>query len=490
MLGKETAIMQGKNRGLGAILAATALLPMTLAAGPLVDKEQYPYAPSLIQWEKNVAEFTDPAVCGECHSRQYEEWRGSVHWMAFQDPIYQGELRLAIQSVGHEVARQCEGCHTPAAMVTGEVKGAGLTGLSPLAMAGVSCDVCHSIKGHTHWQTPARQPENGSFVLSPGKEMDGEVTLTKFGPFPPDKDCGGDFHQCVESPLHMQAELCASCHQVFHFQSHTPLEMTYAEWKNSTYAVKNIVCQDCHMVELETFKRSADTFQKPARNEYHHYFNGANFLLYHLIELAAKKAGDEKLAENARHKYNMAVERLRAAAELDITPVYKKGKLAEIKVRVNNRRAGHNLPTSLTNIRQMWLEVTATDSDGNILMASGQVDSKGKLPENTRRFNSDGMTENMHFAVDPWEIVAFSRHDTIPPKGYREVYYGLTTESEKPVTLTVRLRFRQADQKVAEKLLGNVPADINLGAIYGFTEIPAVPIIDMVEKTITIEPRG
>ena len=196
------------------------------------------------------------------------------------------------------------------------------------------------------------------------------------------------------------------------------------------------------------------------------------------------------MAASSRQKYEMAVGRLQASAELDIDPVYRNGKLAEIKIRVNNKRAGHNLPTSLTNIRQMWLEVTATDASGKVIMSSGQVDSKGKLPEEARRFNSDGMDDNMHFAIDPWEIVSFSKHDTIPPKGYRDAHYGLTSNGDGPITLNVKLRFRQASQKVAEKLLSHVPDDMHLDVIYGIKEIPPVPIIDMVDKTITINPKG
>ncbi len=439
-----------------------------------------------MQWEKSEAEFNDPETCGGCHPQQYEEWRGSMHSIAFQDPVYQGELNLAIKAVGHDVAKQCEGCHTPAAVVTGEIKGAGLKGLSAVALAGVSCDVCHSIKGHTHWQTPTHQPENGSFILSPGTEKDGEVTLTKYGPFTPYEGCGDGFHQCIESTLHRQTELCASCHQVTHYEAHTPLEMTYTEWKNSPYAANNINCQDCHMVELDTFRKSADSFRKPARDEYHHYFNGANFLLYHLTGLAAQKAGDEELYASSRQKFEMAVARLQDAAELDITPIYQGGRLAEVKIRINNRRAGHNLPTSLTNIRQMWLEVVATDAQGKTIMTSGQVNDNGELPENTRLFNSDGMADNLHFAIDPWEIISFSRHDTIPPKGYREVYYGLTSAGNGPISLNVKLRFRQAPQKIAEKLLKNVPGDMNLEEIYGITKVPSVPTVDMVDTTVTI----
>ncbi len=64
------------------------------------------------------------------------------------------------------------------------------------------------------------------------------------------------------------------------------------------------------MVEIKTFLRSAESFTKPKREEYRHFFNGANFLIYMLTELAALKAGDKELAANVRKKYSMAVQRL------------------------------------------------------------------------------------------------------------------------------------------------------------------------------------
>ena len=450
------------------------------------DASFYPYVPSLLQWEKSGAEFTPPETCADCHPGKFEEWTGSMHALAFKDPVYQGELNLAVKEAGHEIARQCEGCHTPAAVVKGEIKEAGLKGLSDMALAGVSCDVCHSVKGHTHWQTPYHQPENGSLILSPGKNGPDGPELTKYGPNTPDEYCGDDFHQCIESSLHRSSELCASCHQVSNHVTHTPLEETYREWKNGPYATANIHCQDCHMVETQTFKRSADELKKPDREEYHHYFNGANFLLYYLTELAARKAGDDALADNVHNKYKMAVERLQAAAALEITPVYRENRLVEIKVRVKNIRAGHNLTTSLTNIRQMWLEVTATDNQGNIIMTTGSVDSHGTLPKDIRLFNSNTQDKNLEFTMKPWEAESFSKNETIPPKGYKDVYYGLPLDQGTSVTIDAKLRYRQADQKVAEKLLGMVPGDIHLDAVYGIKEIPTLPIIDMVSKTVVI----
>lgn len=453
-----------------------------------VDREFYPYYPSLIKWNKSSAKFTPPEVCKGCHPRQYDEWTGSVHSLAFQDPIYQGELNKAVKAVGHEISRQCEGCHSPEGMITGEIRKPGIADLSPVALAGVSCDICHSISGTTHWQTPSHEPENGSFILTPGVDTTDGTKLIKRGPFKPSGNCGMGFHVCAESPLHLRADLCAGCHQVYHYEDHFPLEATYLEWKHGAYAQREILCQDCHMVNLAVFMHSADDFRKPERGEYRHYFNGANYLIYYLAQTAAERAGDKRKASIIREKYEMAVKRLQLAADLEIMPLYEGGKLEEIKVRVRNIRAGHNLPTSLTNVRQMWLEITAKNEDGKILMTSGTIDAEGHLPDNTRVFNSDGMGKDFHFAIDPWVVTSFSRHDTIPPKGYKDVYYGLCMPPEvNKVVVEVKLRYRQADQGVAEALLGAEPEDIDLKKIYGLSKVPELPIVDMVVKQASFD---
>ncbi len=466
------------------IIAACA---MAFAAAPSsspvfpVDHELFKFYPSLMVYEQTKAGFTEPETCGGCHQQQYEEWHGSLHSLAFVDPVYQGEMNKAVKAVGKQIGRHCSSCHTPAATVTGEVSGPGLKGLSPLAKAGVSCDVCHSVSGLNHCKTPSKEPQNGSLVLRPGENGKDSPVLVKRGPHAPKDGCGGGFHDCKQTDFHTKADLCASCHQVYHYDKHYPLEATYLEWKHSPYAQSNIHCQDCHMVGHDAFVKTADTMKKPQRSEYRHYFNGANYLLYFLAAEGAKKSGDKQQAVRLMKQYEMAVKRLQKAAELELTPMYRNGRLAEIKVRVKNIRAGHNLPTSLTNVRQMWLEVIAKDEKGTVVMSSGAVGKGGSLPPDVRKFSSDGMGEDMHFAIDPWVVTAFSSHETIPPKGYKDAWFGLQpAKTSKNVTVEVRLRYRQADQKVAEALLKAVPSDIDLARDYGVTSIPILPIVDMV----------
>lgn len=474
------------------VLCSTTAL---LAAGDRdvfpVDRDFYPYYPSLFKWEKSAAPFTEPQACADCHEKQYLEWNGSVHSMSLRDPIYQGELNKAAKAVGHEIGRQCEGCHSPAAMMSGELKKPGLAGLSPLALGGVSCDICHSVSGTTHTKTPTRVPQNGSLILNPGYDGKDGAQLVKRGPLVPTADCGGGFHECKESPLLDQAELCAGCHQVYHYDKHFPIESTYNEWKEGPYAQRGIHCQDCHMVDIDTFLKSADSFKSPERSEYRHYFSGVNYLLTYLSAQAATRSGDKDQAARSMKQYEMAVKRLQSAAGLDIIPIYRNGQLQELKVKVSNLRAGHNLPTSLSNIRQLWLEITAKDQNGKVVMSSGTVGPDGSLAPETRIFNSDGMGNDFHFAVDPWVITAFSRHETIPPRGFKEVYYGISgiNNTVKALTVDVKLRYRTADQKIAEALLAAVPKDIDLEKEYGLKTVPPLPVVDMVSKQMKIAVR-
>ncbi len=464
-----------------------AVAALAFAASPTpssvfpVDRDFFKFYPSMMVYEKTGAPFTEPETCAGCHQKQYDEWHGSLHSLAFVDPVYQGEYNKAVKAVGSGIARHCSSCHTPGATVTGEVKGPGVSGLSAVAKAGVSCDMCHSVNSLHPCKTPSREPENGSLSLRPGEDGKNGAVLVKRGPDAPKEGCGGGFHECKQTDFHQKADLCASCHQVYHYDKHYPLEATYLEWKHSSYAQKNIHCQDCHMVGHETFVKTADSMTKPQRSEYRHYFNGANYLLYFLASEAAKKAGDKEQAKRLMNQYDMAVKRLQKAAELELSPLYRNGTLSELKVRVRNLRAGHNLPTSLTNVRQMWLEVIARDDKGNVVITNGSIGKDGSLPPDVRKFSSDGMGSDMHFAIDPWVVTSFSSHETIPPKGYKDAFFGINIpKGVGNVTVEVKLKYRQAEQKVAEALLKAVPKDIDLARDYGVTTIPALPVVDMV----------
>ncbi len=57
----------------------------------------------------------------------------------------------------------------------------------------------------------------------------------------------------------------------------------------------------------------------------------------------------------------------------------------QLVVRVTNVGAGHALPTGVADFREIWLELTVTDANGNIVLTSGQP-VNGAVPEDARLF--------------------------------------------------------------------------------------------------------
>jgi hypothetical protein len=190
-------------------------------------------------------------------------------------------------------------------------------------------------------------------------------------------------------------------------------------------------------------------------NVFSHTFVGGNFFV-------------TKLLGADRHS-KIATKRLQSAAELELTlpEEVAGGELARMTVRVRNVGAGHNLPTSLTEVRQMWLDVSVRDRRGGEIYRSGALDSEHNLTEGAVVFRAEAADALGRHTMKPWEIVRFEYNTTIPPKGYadREFVFLVPQGTAGPLTTSVKLRYRSLPQKLANLLLGE--------------EAPAVPIVDM-----------
>jgi len=148
--------------------------PDTLVAPSMTQ----PFAPSMLAAANNrklsVDDFEDPKKCATCHPRQTKGWLGSMHSIAFKDPVFQAEWALAEKAMGGQLLNHCGGCHTPIGVSTGTVKfdpslgkHGGFTA-PKVAAEGVSCDVCHTAVRTTHAQSATGDPGNASLALNPG----------------------------------------------------------------------------------------------------------------------------------------------------------------------------------------------------------------------------------------------------------------------------------------------------------------------------------
>jgi hypothetical protein len=382
-----------------------------------------------------------------------------MHSISFKDPIFQAEWALAEKATDGQLMNLCGGCHTPVGVLTNTVKfdpklgkHGGFTA-EGVAEKGVFCDVCHTVTDTNHAKGPYGSPGNASIVLSPGP--------TKYGPL---KDAKSPYHQTAYSDLHTKAEFCGNCHNIFHPGNKFPVEHTYDEWKASPYAQKGIICQDCHMVPVDTAIRVANEMTRPKDLKEHglggvagigaeqerslvhdHGFVGGNSIIAPLLGV---EGAEEHRAE--------AIKRLQGAAELEISakPTDDRGTY-QLKVKVTNARAGHQLPTSLTFVRQLWLEIVVKDSHGKVVYTSGILGEDNRLPDETVIFRNHAVDDHGKPTLNPWEVARFDEINTIPPKGYRYGTYHFNLPSlDESFSVTANLNYQSYDQAFVDKLLG------------------------------------
>ena len=456
-----------RNRG---VLIGLALMVSAFSAQARDTSEaevtELKFAPSYITIEghKDVTtdDWEDPRVCAQCHIRQYEGWKGSMHANAFKDPVFQALWAMGEKATGGKIRNHCSSCHSPIGTVTDTIEfnpDKGLYGeftAPEVASMGVSCDVCHTISGTNINKTAVLEHGNASFVMSPGPVK--RATL---------KDAESPYHETEYSEHHASSQFCGNCHNIFHPDNNFPIERTYDEWKYSIYAQNDIQCMDCHMVPVDVAMMVADTLKRPHelpdadiggiagltgpyREIVHdHAFVGGNAVV------TAAISGEKSV------NYNEAIKRLQNVASLDVSVEPDRGSLHKLKVKVTNERAGHNLPTSLTEVRQIWLEVIVTDDSGHELLRSGTLDEHSALPGDTVIFNAVAVDKNGRHTAFPWEITRFTETNTIPPKGFRYGIYAFNIpEGAESINVVAKLHYRSFSQSLADLLLGKGKIDV------------------------------
>jgi nitrate/TMAO reductase-like tetraheme cytochrome c subunit len=289
------------------------LFALLVFARPVLAQEE--------DWFKE-ADFTSAQECGACHASIYNQWTQSVHSRALTDPLYQTVLDKVLERQGGRNKIRCLSCHTPVASVSGTTIDVPTPidweGLSPVAMEGVTCDFCHTISGR---EDLGENIAVGAYVF-PRKGR----THVKYGPR---SGSDGGAHPSEASEFLRSGEFCAICHNKSHPVSATQVQSTYGEWRSGPYAARGVQCQDCHM---------------PGYTEPDGHTAKAHVFMGGRTEMV-KKAATLTVFGNLASGTNP--------------------RTVEITASVRNSGAGHAIPTGLTGLREMWLEVAVTDPSGN-----------------------------------------------------------------------------------------------------------------------------
>ena len=340
------------------------------------------------------SEFTQPGQCQYCHLEIYNQWQGSLHALSFTNPVFQFEFKKTSKETDGASDKFCASCHAPVGWLADEIPPSDGSGLSDVARQGVSCDFCHAI-------TEISGVGNAAFRVTPG--------ATKFGPL--EDPLHTPLHESEFKRIFTQSDFCGSCHEIVHPQNGLKLSSTYTEWKESSYGSRRTQCQDCHMTPGPGITKPnpgtvATGAPKKREHVWTHDMAGGNVY-------AQQQAGFEEHAK-------LSEERLQAAASvfLGLPEVLSPYQPARINVRIRNDGAGHYLPTGLTLYKDMWLEITITDSAGRLVFQEGVLDSSGAIPADTVVYKTVFADKDGNETTNLWEAAKIVSDHRIPPQEY------------------------------------------------------------------------
>lgn len=421
--------------------------------------------------ELHVDQFIKPEVCGGCHDEIFNQWNGSMHSRSFKDPLWQASTKLFFSEVKTEgellESKMCIKCHAPLGFRSKTFTSPkdDFNDVPEIVKNGIFCNWCHNI-------SDAKDIENAKYSISPGNGEDDPSTMR--GPF---DDSKSDYHPTKFSKLHTKSEFCGLCHNVSHAAHVTPIENTYDEWKWSPYNTGNpdttVHCQDCHMRQTPEIASTGKTERPdnpgfacttgPKRAHiYTHYIVGGNTI-----------PGEGFSDETHRQ---MAIDRLKNCADIEIIrpDKFRISSMATIKVKVTNSGAGHYLPTGMTEIRQMWLDVKVIDKAGRLIFSSGSVDIVGNVDPDAVMYNTILGNSKGEPVINIALADRVLQDHRIPPKGFDIASYSFFIPGyvHEPLNVQATLRYRSCSQSFANAALKE--------------KAPKIPIVDMAKANINI----
>lgn len=370
--------------------------------------------------------FKGAASCAPCHPKHHADWSSSTHAYAMVDPVFRALVTVRQSDLDGTQDQFCTQCHSSIGTRGGEcVSGFSFDQLSPITLEGVTCEACHRA-------TELERPYNSGHRIDPDAPIGGPL----LDPVP------NEFHETERRPFMGESSFCGGCHDVVE-TSGLNLERPFAEWLESPAAGEVRTCQSCHMPAWDGEAGAGG----PARVGLHsHTFIGVGLPL-----IAGILEGDARKEKSAA---TQALLESSAALSLSAPADTQAGSVVDLLVTITNQIDGHNLPTGTTFIRQLWLELTATDSEGRVLFRTGHLDDNGDLRDYWSALDPYGDPDLITVGsrlIDaqgeptlfPWRA---SEHisTTLPPLHARTytLFLPVPATVAGPIEVSARLRFR------------------------------------------------
>lgn len=327
---------------------------------------------------RSIAELQDPQTCNECHPKHVQQWSGSMHAYASDDPVFVAMNRRGQRETGGALGTFCVKCHAPMAVELGLTSGKDFDPAQlPAAARGITCYFCHNVKAVT-------DTHNNGLVLAGDQTMRGGL------PGPVSSPAHHSAYDKLMDSDANQSELCGSCHDVV-----TPrgveLERTYKEWQTTFFAehdpAHHLTCGACHMRSSTDVIADAPGLDvKSRKNGFHeHQWPAIDQALSAFPETAAQAAAIKRDLDPAIAVVGPAP--LTSPAQPGGICLDPPGRLS---IRLDSIGTGHQWPSGAAQDRRAWLEVIAYDQANAVVFQTGVVPD-GMDPEQVADPNLFGL---------------------------------------------------------------------------------------------------
>ena len=317
------------------------------------------HEPSSQPAQVDTSALMDSASCQTCHPAQYQQWAGSMHAYATDDPVFRAMNARAQRESNNQLGTFCVNCHAPMAVRTGMTDGTNLDDL-PASVRGVTCYFCHSVTDVTDTHNaPLTLDVNGTLYGPFADPLPGVPHLAAYSPF-------------LDGSTTESAHACGSCHDIVNLRG-AHVERTFAEWNGTVHsqAPSGQTCAECHMPESEGF--ASETPPNKVRLVHDHTLAGVDLALG---PFPAPGSGAETLPQNQGQQIAaQALLDTAVQATLCLNPATRRLQLTLDNVGAS----GHGWPSGAMADRRAWVELIAYQGE-QVIYATGNTEAVGAFP--------------------------------------------------------------------------------------------------------------
>lgn len=386
--------------------------------------------------------FPSANACAACHPDHYREWSVSQHAYSQMSPVFNAMHGTILKLSNGTNGDFCIRCHTQVGMNLGEPEFMSNMDRSATSREGITCIVCHRVD-NAYSKVSGRFAIVEGDIFDPvygsqgGSEVKRVIEDPGFSVNAERGQSGRAIHaDAIRFDQLTESAFCGACHDV-NLVNGFRLEEAFSEYKATPSAKRGISCQDCHMGSVPGVPAGYDT--APAaivggnpttpRKRTNHYFAGPDYSVIHpgifphnvrAAEMASIREwltfdveagwGTDEFEMNVPDGYEfperwefaddrydardilnenaellawaddqrLAV--LRAGYEMGDIVVDEAGNGGiKFKVQIRNATDGHNVPTGFDAERLVFVQVTVTDANGQVVFVSGDRDPNGDV---------------------------------------------------------------------------------------------------------------